>query len=99
MTTDEPVVTGYPHDRLSRLADAMSDVLAREPGTGDVRAVVMLNDAENGCERPCNYPDPREGQRNGLLFVDTAMHLTEMGRALGMRVEILINGKKVGAKP
>jgi hypothetical protein len=91
--TDDPVLTSYPHDRLSRLADAMTDALDRVPGTDDVRAVVMLNDRETGCVHPHNYPEI-EGKQNGLLFLDTAVHLREMGRALGMRVEVLINGEK-----
>jgi hypothetical protein len=91
---DIPVVTTYPHDRLSRLADAMVKVLEQEPGAGDVRAVVMLNDADSGCVHPHGYPDP-EGRRNALLFIDTAVHLGEMGRALGVKTEILVNGRKV----
>jgi len=96
--TDDPVVTEYPHDRLSRLADLMTDALDAVPGTDDVRAVVMLEDAEGGCVHPHNYPDP-EGARNALLFLNVTVHLKEMGRALGVRVDVLINGKKVGAKP
>jgi hypothetical protein len=88
------VLTSYPHDRLSRLADAMTEALARVPGTSDVRAVVMLDDGEGGCVHPHNYPD-HEGQRNAELFIDTVAHLAEMGRALGVRVDVLINGKKV----
>jgi hypothetical protein len=91
--TDRPVVTEYPHDRLSRLADAMTDALDLIPGTGDVRAVVMLGDKEGGCVHPHNYPDD-EVQRNALLFLDTAGHMVETGRALGMRVEILVNGER-----
>ena len=91
--TDRPVLTSYPHDRLSRLAYAMTDALDLIPGTGDVRAVVMLDDKEGGCVHPHGYPDP-EDERNAVLFVDTAIHLREMGRALGVRVDILINGKK-----
>ena len=91
---DIPVITAYPHDRLSRIADAMTDLLDKIPGTGDVRAVVMLNDAENGCEHARNYPEAA-GRLNGLLFVDTAVHLMEMGRALGVKAEIVVNGKKV----
>jgi len=48
MTNDGPVVTEYPHDRLSRLADAMTGALDRVPGTGDVRAIVMLDDGGSG---------------------------------------------------
>ena len=92
--SDGPVLTSYPHDRLSRLADTMAEALARVPGTGDVRAVVMLDDSEGGCVHPHNYPDP-EGQRDAVLFIDTVAHLTEMGRPLGVRVDVLINGKKV----
>jgi hypothetical protein len=91
---DRPVVTHYPHDRLSRLADTMTETLARIPGTDDVRAVVMLNDGEGGCVHPHNYPDA-EVQRNALLFLDVVEHPTETGRALGMRVDVLIDGKTV----
>jgi hypothetical protein len=91
---DGPVLTRYPHDRLSRLADAMTDALDKVPGTGDVRAVVMLDDGEGGCVHPHNYPDPVD-KRNALLFIDTYAHLAEMGKALGVKVEVLVNGKKV----
>jgi hypothetical protein len=96
--TDGPVLTSYPHDRLSRLADAMTETLKLTPGTDDIRAVVMLNDRETGCVHPHNYPE-REGQRNAMLFIDIVQHLTETGRALGMRVEVLVNGKNMGAAP
>ena len=91
--TEKPVVTSYPHDRLSRLADAMARALDEVPGTGDVRTVILLNDAENGCEHAHNYPDPPDA-RNALLFIDTAVHLAEMGRALGVKVDVFVNGKK-----
>jgi hypothetical protein len=91
--TDSPVLTSYPHDRLSRLAAAMTAAIDVIPGTGDIRAVVMLNDRETGCVHPHGYPDP-DDERNAMLFVDTAIHLREMGRALGVRVDVLINGKK-----
>lgn len=92
--TGHPVVTAYPHDRLSRLADIMTAALDSVPGTGDVRAIVMLHDAEDGCVHPHNYPEPVDA-RNALLFLHAAVHLTEMGRALGVKVEMLVNGKKV----
>jgi hypothetical protein len=96
--TDGPVLTSYAHDRLSRLADIMTEALARVPGTGDVRAVVMLDDGEDGCIHPHNYPDP-EGAANAMLFINTVIHLKAMGEALGVRVEVLINGEKAGAAP
>jgi hypothetical protein len=96
--SDGPVLTSYPHDRLSRLADAMTEALDRVPGTGDVRAIVMLDDGEGGCVHPHNYPDP-VGPRNAALFIDTTAHLMAMGRALGVRVDVLINGKKLGGAP
>lgn len=92
--TGGPVLTNYPHDRLSRLAAIMTDALAGAPDAGDVRAIVMLDDGEGGCVHPHNYPDP-EGRRDAELFVDTVCHLQELGRALGVRVDVLINGKKV----
>jgi hypothetical protein len=88
------VVTSYPHDRLSRLAAAMTVALDKIPGTGDVRAIVMLDDAENGCVHPHHYPEPADA-RNALLFIDAAVHIAEMGRALGVTAELLVNGKKV----
>jgi hypothetical protein len=94
---ERPVVTRYPHDRLSRLAAAMTAALDEIPGTSDVRVVVMLDDAENGCVHPHNYPEAAT-ERNALLFTDTAVHLTEMGRALGVTAELLINGKKAGGR-
>jgi len=98
MTNDGPVVTEYPHDRLSRLAAAMTGALDRVPGTGDVRAVVMLDGGEDGCVHPHNYPEP-EGARNALLFLNVTVHLMAMGRALGVEVDVIVNGEKVGAKP
>lgn len=95
---DGPVLTSYPHDRLSRLADAMTRALGKVPGTGDVRAVVMLSDGEGGCVHPHNYPGPAD-RPNGLLLIDTAAHLAKMGRALGLQVDLLINGKKVPVTP
>jgi len=98
MTNDGPVVTEYPHDRLSRLAAAMTGALDRVPGTGDVRAVVMLDGGEGGCVHPHNYPGPVDAL-NGLPFIDVAVHLMAMGRALGVEVDVIVNGEKVGAKP
>jgi hypothetical protein len=94
--TDGPVLTSYPHDRLGRLARIMTEALDRVPGTADVRAVVMLDDGEGGCVHPHKYPG-HEGQRNAELFIDTTAHLMELGRALGVRVDVLINGRKVPA--
>lgn len=95
MTTDGPVVTNYPHDRLSRLADLMTDALDGVPGTGDVRAVVMLDGGEDACVHPHNYPDS-EGARNALLFLNITVHLMAIGQGLGVEVDVLINGEKVG---
>jgi hypothetical protein len=92
MTTDGPVLTKYPHDRLSRLADIMTDALDRVPGTDDVHAVVILGDRNGGCFHHHNYPD-RDGVP-GRLFVDVAANLMQMGKALGVRVDVLINGRK-----
>lgn len=90
----DPLLTSYPHDRLSRLADAMTATLKADPRSDGVRAVVMLDDADGGCVHPHGYPG-FEGQADALLFVDTAAHLAAMGRALGVKVDLLINGKKV----
>jgi hypothetical protein len=76
----------------------MTEALDRVPGAGDVRGVVMLDDGEGGCVHAHNYPGP-EGRRNTEMFVEGVGHLAAMGMALGVRVEVLVNGKKVGATP
>jgi hypothetical protein len=83
-------VSDHPHDRLTRLADEMGKVLRK---TGDVRGLILLDDADGGCVHPVGYPGSVRGR--AMLFVDTAVHLMAMGDALGMNVEILINGEKV----
>jgi hypothetical protein len=94
--TDEPVMTAYPHDRLSRLADAMSAALSQQPGAEDVRAVVLLNDAEGGCIHLFRYEDPVEGlAHESLLFLDLTTQLMEMGRGLGLRVQVLVASQEV----
>jgi hypothetical protein len=84
------VVSDYPHDRLTRLADQMGKVLRKAK---DVRGVILLDDADGGCVHPVGYPGGARGK--GTLFIDTAVHLIAMGEALGMNVEIQVNGKKV----
>jgi hypothetical protein len=96
--SDGPVFARYPHDRLTRLASAMTDTLAATPGTGDVRGVVMLDDGDGGCVHPHGYPGypaPADKKATGPLFIDVTAHLVELGRALGVQVDILINGEKV----
>jgi hypothetical protein len=95
---DGPVLTNYPHDRLSRLAVVMTEALDQVPGTGDVRAVVMLDDGSSGCVHPHRYPDPA-GNRNAALFVDVTAHLMELGKALGIQVDVLLNGRKMPQHP
>jgi hypothetical protein len=89
-------MTVYPHDRLSRLADAMSAVLSQQPGAGDVRAIVLLNDAEGGCIHLFRYEDPVEGlAHESLLFLDLTEQLTETAQGLGLRVQVLVAGQEV----
>lgn len=91
MSIDEPVVTDYPHDRLTRLAAAMGDALAAQPGTGDVRAMVLLNDADEGCVHAAGYPGD-ETARHALMMADAVEHIQALGMAVGARVGITING-------
>lgn len=89
--SDEPVLTDYPHDRLTRLADKMGKALASVPGTGDVRAIVLLNDADGGCVHAAGYPGD-ETARYALMMADTVEHMQALGQAVGARVDIFING-------
>lgn len=94
MNDDEPVLTDYPHDRLTRLADAMGAALDAQPGTGDVRAIVLLNDKDNGCVHAHGYPEPTLAC-HVLMMADVALHLQQLGKALGTRVEIWVNGARM----
>jgi hypothetical protein len=93
---DDPLVTRYPHDRLSRLADAMTAVLGRLPEVGDVRAIVLLDDGEGGTVHPYGYPQPPEGQQ--VLFADLAQHLMSLGQVLGVEVTVRLDGYQVARR-
>lgn len=96
----EPVVTSYPHDRLSRLAAVMAGAMDGVPGTGDVRAVILLNDADNGCTLPHNYPGlTAKGGPTAELFSDLAVRLTELAAVLGVHVQVIIGGRPLVARP
>jgi len=89
---DEPILTNYPHERLSRLADAMTDVL---PDGSGIRAIVFIDDDNGGIVHPWGYPEPEPPLVNSLIFLDAAAHLYDLGRALGFDVGIIINGQNV----
>jgi len=92
--TDDPVLTTSSRDRLGGLADAMTETLGRIPGTGGVRAMVMLTEGGDGCVRPYGYPD-FGGRPNSLLFVDAVLHLRDLGLGLGLEVDVVVSGEKV----
>lgn len=77
-----------PHDRLSKIADAIGNVLA---GVPDVRCVILMEDADGGCAHPVGY---REGD-TGLLFTDVAAQLMSMADALGVDLGITLNGEVI----
>jgi hypothetical protein len=90
------VVTTYPHDRLSQIAAVMADAFDRQPGTDDVRVVILVNDAEGGCIHLRHYDEPVEGAMNeSLVFLDMAAHLMETGKALGVHVQVLVERQAV----
>jgi hypothetical protein len=90
------VVTSYPHDRLSRIAGIMSDVFDQQPGADDVRVAILVNDAEDGCVHLRHYEKPVEGIMNdSLVFVDMASQLMELGKALGVHVQVFVEHQAV----
>lgn len=94
--TDGPVVTSYPHERLGRIADAMGDVLDQQQDAGDVRAIILLNDADGGCVHLHRYETPGSASpHTAEVFVDMVAQLMELGTALGVRVQVLAAGQAV----
>ena len=61
---------GAPHDRLTRLCDAMTSTLVRHPEYGaDVRCVVFLQNDERGGLQLHGYNDDVEAVADVLLHL------------------------------
>lgn len=89
--TQEVKKTGEPHDRLTRLCAAMTEALDAHPEfTPDVKAVVMLQDAERGGIQIHNYDDSTEA------LVDLFLHLRAIFRAQGKELNLMGLGKEMG---
>ena len=86
---DEPVQTSYPHDRLTRLADQMTEDLPE-----DVRAVVLLNDAKDGVVHSRHYPGEVQDAAT-LMIIDMTEHLVSTARSVGIEMEVSVDGVPV----
>ena len=82
LTGDVTRSDGEPHDRLTRLCAAMTDALEAQPGTDDVKAIVMLQDAERGGLQVHGYEDQVEA------MVDLLGHLQAIFEANGKTLAV-----------
>jgi hypothetical protein len=89
---DEPILTSYPHDKLSRLANEMTEVL---PDNSGIRSIVFIQDEDEGaaCEHTFGYPDKSVKGVGAMIFVDAATHIRALGKGIGIDVRLLINGE------
>lgn len=74
--------TPEPHDRLTRLCDAMTKTLEEHPERGDEKCIVFLQDGERGGLVLHGYDDDSEA------MADLLVHLRAIFRANGK--ELLI---------
>lgn len=80
----EPKRTTEPHDRLTRLAAAMTDALDVIPGTDGVRAIVMLREGNRAAAQLHGYDDDVEA------IADVFEHLRAVFRANGRDLEVVM---------
>lgn len=72
---------GEPHDRLTKLCDEMTDVIAEKgKEAADVKGVLMLQDGEKGGLVMYGYDDDKEA------MVDLIIHLTVIFEANGKKL-------------
>lgn len=69
--------TDGPHDRLTRLCEAMTDALDAHPERGEEKCIVFLQDAERGGLQLHGYEDETEA------VVDLFIHLRAIFRSQG----------------
>lgn len=80
----EPTRSHEPHTRLTHLCAEMTKVLDREENA-DVKAIILLNDAENGGAQIHGYEEGNDTQ----AVVDMFLHLQAIMRANGKDLEII----------
>jgi hypothetical protein len=79
---------GQPHDRLTRLCDAMTGTLEQQAEyTADVKAVIMLDDGQRGGIVLHGYDDDTQA------MVDLLMHLKAIFEANGKTLMIMPLGR------
>jgi hypothetical protein len=79
----KPSRSEEPHDRLTRLCEAMTDALEAHPEMSDeVKCVVFLQDGERGGLQLHRYDDDSDA------IVDVLMHLRAIFAANGQRLEV-----------
>jgi hypothetical protein len=84
MNTDPIRTEGEPHDRLTRLCDAMTDALEAHAEYADtVQCAIFLNDGKRGGLILHGYADDRDAIAN--LFG----HLQAIFQANGMSMELI----------
>lgn len=75
---------GTPHDRLTRITDAMTTTLEGHPeATGDERCLVLLYDGTEGGIVMNGYEDDAEA------IVDLLVHLRAMFKANGKELAVV----------
>lgn len=71
---------GEPHDRLTRLCDAMTDALDAHPERGKEKCIVFLQDEKRGGLQLHGYDDDTEA------MADLLVHLQVIFRAAGKKL-------------
>ena len=76
-----------PHDRLTRLCDAMTEALEAHPERGEEKVIVFLQDGERGGLVLNGY------EKDTDAMVDLLVHLRAIFRANGKDLHIVPIGK------
>jgi hypothetical protein len=79
---------GEPHERLTRIADRMTDAMDADPEVRDTdKCIVFLDDGERAGMCLHGYTDDREA------IVSLLMHLTAIFQANGMKLDLMTLGE------
>lgn len=96
---DGLVLTDYPHDKLTRAAVKMAGA---GRAAGAECGIILLSDAgEDGtcCLHPFGYEGPDKAGILAQVFVQVAEHLIFFGLSMGVKVDLLVNGKPMPEHP
>lgn len=81
--SDEHRSVDEPHDRLTRLCDAMIDALRAQPEVSDAdRCVIFLTDGDRGGAVLNGYDD------DFVAMIDVFMHMRSVFRANGKDLQL-----------